>query len=163
MKRPWNRVNLPVYSISSKHVNGSSNMHIITYAQAVSMQPKQFICAIYYGTKTLENVSSNPHFVLQILSIEQYRLVDLLGKKSGNKIDKIQRLQKRNLLTQWNDFFILKEALAVMEMKAIPLTNSENKTLDHRLYLCEVINFKNLHEGQPLMLDTLREKKMIRI
>jgi flavin reductase (DIM6/NTAB) family NADH-FMN oxidoreductase RutF len=81
------------------------------------MQPKQFVCAIYLGTKTLELVENNPHFVLQILSAEQYNLVDLLGKKSGKAINKIERLKKRNLLTQWNDFYILKDALAV-EMNA---------------------------------------------
>lgn len=166
MQRPWNRVNLPVYSISSKHNNGSNNMHIITYAQAVSMQPKQFICAVYYGTKTLENISSNPHFMLQILSAEQYRLVDLLGKKSGNEIDKIERLQKRNLLNEWNGFYILKDALAVMEMKAVPLSFKEDlgvSSPDHKLFLCNVIAYKNLNDGTPLTTEILGEKKIIRI
>jgi flavin reductase (DIM6/NTAB) family NADH-FMN oxidoreductase RutF len=166
MQRPWNRVNLPVYSISSKDLEDNSNMHIITYAQAVSMQPKQFICAIYYGTKTLELVNQNPHFVLQILGAEQYRLVDLLGKKSGRNINKIERLQKRNLLTEWNGFYILKDALAVMEMKAIPLSINEKIEVnqpDHKLFLCDVIAYKNLHDGTPLTTQILGEKKIIRI
>jgi flavin reductase (DIM6/NTAB) family NADH-FMN oxidoreductase RutF len=168
MQRPWNRVNLPVYSISSKGLHGEANMHIITYAQAVSMKPKQFICAIYYGTKTLELVESNPHFVLQILSKEQYRLVELLGKKSGTQINKIERLAKRNLLTEWNGFYILKDALAVMEMKAAPLSfDEELNTIiqqpDHKLFLCNVVAFKNLQEGEALTLDILREKKLIRM
>lgn len=162
MQRPWNRVNLPVYSISSKDLEGNANMHIITYAQAVSMQPKQFICAIYYGTKTLELVEKNPHFVLQILSAEQYRLVDLLGKKSGNKINKIERLQKRNLITEWNGFYILKDALAVMEMKAAAIVTKGNQP-DHKLFLCDVVAYKNLHDGTPLTTQILGEKKIIRI
>ncbi len=137
-------------------------MHIITYAQAVSMQPKQFICAIYLGTKTLELLENNPHFVLQILSAEQYRLVDLLGKKSGNNINKIERLQKRNLLTEWNGFFILKDALAVMEMKAEAIVIKSNQP-DHQLFLCDVIAYKNLNEGSPLTTQILGEKKIIRI
>lgn len=164
-KKPWNRVNLPVYSISSKDNNGNANMHIITYAQAVSMQPKQFICAIYYGTKTLELVEANPHFVLQILAAEQYRLVDLLGKKSGNTINKIERLQKRNLLIEWNGFYILKEAIAVMEMKAVPLSFEEGlgtNSPDHKLFLCDVVTYKNINEGEALTLDILREKNLIR-
>jgi flavin reductase (DIM6/NTAB) family NADH-FMN oxidoreductase RutF len=161
-KKPWNRVNLPVYSISSKGLDGTSNMHIITYAQAVSMQPKQFICAIYYGTKTLALVNENPHFVLQILAADQYRLVDLLGKKSGKEINKIERLQKRNLLTTWNGFYILKDAIAVMEMKAKPLSSEANQP-DHKLFLCDVIDYKNLNDGEALTLDILREKKLIRI
>jgi flavin reductase (DIM6/NTAB) family NADH-FMN oxidoreductase RutF len=159
-KKPWNRINLPVYSISSKDLNGNANMHIITYAQAVSMQPKQFICAIYYGTKTLELVEANPHFVLQLLSAEQYRLVDLLGKKSGNVINKIERLKKRNLLTEWNGFYILKDALAVMEMKAEALISKGEQT-DHKLFLCDVIAYKNMNTKEALTLDILREKKCL--
>lgn len=161
-KKPWNRIDLPVYSISSKDDKGNSNMHIITYAQAVSMQPKQFICAIYYGTKTLELVEANPHFVLQLLSANQYRLIDLLGKKSGKSINKIERLNKRNLLTKWNGFYILKEALAVMEIKAEALI-TKGKQPDHKLFLCNVIAYKNMNAGNALTLDILREKKMIRI
>ena len=163
MQRPWNRVNLPVYSISSFNGIDSHNMHIITYAQAVSMQPKQFICAIYNGTKTLENVEANPHFVLQILAEDQYRLVDLLGKKSGKNINKIERLSKRKLLTDWKGFPILKDCIAVMEMKATPLTAKEDERVDHRLFLCEVISYKNINEGKALTLDILREKKLIRM
>ena len=55
-KRPWNRVNLPVYSIASTDGKGNYNMHIITYAGQMSMEPKRFVCGIYEGTKTLENV-----------------------------------------------------------------------------------------------------------
>lgn len=162
MQRPWNRVNLPVYSISSKDGLGNSNMNIITYAQAVSMQPKQFVCAIYHATKTLQNVQENPHFVLQILAEDQFRLVDILGKKSGNNINKIERLHKRKLLTQWNGFDVLKESLAVMQMNANDIIHKGNQP-DHQLFLCDVIAYKNLHEGNPLTTKILGEKKIIRI
>jgi flavin reductase (DIM6/NTAB) family NADH-FMN oxidoreductase RutF len=94
-KRPWNRVNLPVYSISSK-TGDTGNMQIITYASQISMKPKRFVCGIYYNTKTLQNVLDSNEFVLQLLADTQYRLVDLLGKKSGHQIDKIGKLTKRN-------------------------------------------------------------------
>jgi len=157
-KKPWNRVNLPVYSISSKAL-GQHNMHIITYASQISMQPKRFICGIYDGTKTLENVETSGEFVLQLLSNTQYRLVDLLGKKSGKTIDKISRLQKRNELDSWNDFYILKNALAVMHLKVL---NSFDGG-DHKCFLCDVVSYKNIQEGDALTLDTLRHHKMIRI
>jgi flavin reductase (DIM6/NTAB) family NADH-FMN oxidoreductase RutF len=112
-KRPWNRVNLPVYSISSKS-DDNENMHIITYASQISMQPKRFVCGIYNGTQTLENVMQQGEFILQLLSAAQYRLVDLLGKKSGKQIDKISRLKKRNELAEWNGYLVLKNCLAVM-------------------------------------------------
>jgi len=157
-KKPWNRVDLPVYSISSKG-NEYDNMNIITYASAVSMKPKRFICAVYKNTKTLENVRSNGQFVLQILTDNQYALVRLLGKQTGNKINKIERLSKRNLLSEWNGFSILKEALAVMEMKII----NEIDGGDHVCFLCDVVAYKNLNEGNELTLNILSEKKIISI
>lgn len=157
-KKPWNRLDLPVYSCSSKSAV-NNNMHIITYASQISMQPKRFICGIYYNTQTLMNIEASGEFVLQLLSEKQYRLVDLLGKKSGKNIDKISRLQKRGELILWNDFFVLKNCLAVMQMKVMKSFDAG----DHKAFLCEVISYKNLNEGNPLTLNTLREKKLIRI
>lgn len=157
-KKPWNRVNLPVYSISSKS-DDNCNMHIITYASQISMQPKRFICGIYYGTQTLLNIEASGEFVLQLLAVTQYRLVNLLGKKSAKIIDKISRLQKRNELIEWNNFYVLKNCLAVMQLKVI----SSFEGGDHKGFLCDVVAYKNLNEGNILTLDTLREKKLIRI
>ena len=157
-KKPWNRVNLPVYSISSKTAD-NCNMHIITYASQISMQPKRFICGIYHGTQTLLNVEKSGEFVLQLLADNQYRLVDLLGKKSGKVIDKISRLIKRNDLKKWNNFYVLKNCLAVMHLKVI----SSFEGGDHKGFLCDVVAYKNLNEGEALTLDRLREKKLIRI
>jgi flavin reductase (DIM6/NTAB) family NADH-FMN oxidoreductase RutF len=157
-KKPWNRVDLPVYSISSKG-NEYDNMNIITYASAVSMKPKRFICAVYKNTKTLENVRLNGSFVLQILSDTQYALVRLLGKQSGNKINKIGRLRKRNLISDWKGFNVLKDALAVMEMNII----NEIDGGDHVCFLCDVVAYKNLNDGNELTLNILSEKKIISI
>ena len=156
--KPWNRLDLPVYSISSKTAE-NSNMHIITYASQISMQPKRFICGIYHGTQTLINIETSGEFVLQLLANTQYRLVDLLGKKSGKTIDKISRLQKRNELEEWNGFDILKNCLAIIHLKTI----SSFEGGDHKGFLCDVLAYKNLNEGNELTLNTLREKKLIRI
>ncbi len=157
-KKPWNRVSLPVYSISSKTID-NGNMHIITYASQISMQPKRFICGIYHGTQTLINIEASGEFVLQLLAASPHRLVDLLGKKSGKAIDKISRLQKRNELIEWNNFYVLKNCLAVMQLKVI----SSFEGGDHKGFLCDVVAYKNLNEGNELTLDILREKKLIRI
>lgn len=157
-KKPWNRISLPVYSISSK-ANGKSNMHIITYATAISMQPKRFICGIYHGTQTLENVEATGEFILQLLNDNQYRLVDLLGKKSGKLVDKISRLQRRNELTEWKGYFILKNCLAVIKMKVI----SSFEGGDHKCFLCDVIDYKNINDGEALTVDILRKHKIVRM
>jgi flavin reductase (DIM6/NTAB) family NADH-FMN oxidoreductase RutF len=157
-KKPWNRVSLPVYSISTKE-GDTNNMNICTYVSAVSMQPKRMLVAIYEGTKTLELVNKTGHFVLQILPEYQYRLVDLLGKKSGNTINKIGRLEKRKLIAIWNGFKILQDALAVMELKVINTMEGG----DHKLFLCDVAAYKNLNGGTVLTLDVLRQHKLIRV
>ena len=157
-KKPWNRINSPVYSISSAQ-GTSYNMNICTYTTAVSMHPKQFIVAIYEDTKTLELVKQSNRLVLQLLAESQYRLIPLLGQKSGNKIDKIARLEKRSLISEWQGFKMLKEALAVMELKII----NSFAGGDHQLFLCELVAYKNLNEGEALCLDTLRAHQLIRI
>lgn len=156
-KKPWNRVNLPVYSISSKGTDGF-NMNIITYTVPVSMKPKRLICAVYHGSQTLENIRKEKHVVLQLLQESQYRLVGMLGKRSGKKIDKLTALHKRNLCTEWKGFPVLSGALAWMELKVL----DEMEGGDHRLFLCEVLAWKNNTDGDPLTLDLLREKKIIR-
>ena len=162
-KKPWNRLNLPVFSISSHDGKGNHNMHIITYATQISMQPKQFICGIYYGTKTLQNIQQHNKFVLQLLAGEQYGLVNMLGKKSGNSINKMAYLKKRGLVMEWKNYLVLKQALAVIELEALPVILPNTESPDHCIFLCNVLDYKNLNEGTPLMLDILREKKLIRI
>jgi len=157
-KKPWNRISLPVYSISSK-TESNENMHICTYVSAVSMQPKRMMVAIYHGTQTLVNVEANPHFVLQLLAAGQYNLVNQLGKQSGKNVPKMMRLDKRKLLAVWNGFKVLKAALAVMELQVINTMEGG----DHRLYLCDVLAYKNLNEGDPLTTKILNEKGIIRI
>jgi len=157
-KKPWNRINLPVYSISSRD-DEKQNMNIITYVTAISMQPKRFICGIYHGTQTLVNVESSGCFVLQLLSDQQVNLVNLLGKQSGKTVLKIQRLEKRKELMIWNEFPVLKNALALMKMKVVESMEGG----DHKVFLCDVVDYINLNEGEVLTLDHLREKKLIRI
>ena len=156
-KKPWNRTDQPVYSCSSQS-GQQSNMHILTYVTPISMSPKRYICGIYHGTKTHELVSSSSVFVLQLLQENQYNLVNLLGKQSGHKVDKLAKLQKRQLLTYWNNFPVLKDALALLLLKPINHFDAG----DHTAFLCEVTDYKNLNPGNVLTLDTLREHKMIR-
>ncbi|MFN5423376.1 MAG: flavin reductase family protein [bacterium] len=157
MKRPWNRVDLPIYSISSCHQQ-ESNMHICTYVSAVSMDPKRMMVAIYKGTKTIELVKKNPHFVLQLLSRSQFNLIKLLGQSSGHQIDKISRLNKRGLLSTWKEFDVLKDALAYMELTTIETLDAG----DHIMHLCNMVSFSNNLPGDPLTLKLLRDKKIIR-
>lgn len=158
-KKPWNRINLPVYALSSKDAHGQFNMHIVTYATAISMHPKRFVCGIYHGTQSLANIQACPQFVLQLLDEKEVNLITLLGKQSGRHINKIEKLEKRKKITDWNGFKILNNCLAAIEMKVI---NSFSGG-DHECFLCDVVSYKNFKEGSVLTLDHLREKKIIRI
>ncbi|MCX6293106.1 MAG: flavin reductase, partial [Sphingobacteriales bacterium] len=74
-------------------------------------------------------------------------------------INKIEKLSKRNLLSEWKGFNVLKEALALMEMKVI----DEMDGGDHVCFLCDVVAYKNINEGKELTLNILSEKKIISI
>ncbi len=157
MKRPWNRVDLPVYSISSTFQT-EENMHICTYVSAVSMTPKRMMVAIYKGTKTLEITTKNSTMILQLLSEKQYNLINLLGQHSGFTTNKVERLKKRNLIKSWKNFSVLKEALSYLELNTIGRIDAG----DHILHICDVLSFCNNLPGEPLTLDLLRKKKLIR-
>ena len=159
MKKPWNRINLPVYSVSS-FANGKYNMNICTYCSAVSMQPKRFMVAVYKETQTLFNIEKNPIVVLQLLSANQHNLIKLLGKQSGKNTNKIQKLNARKMQTElWNEFEILKDALAVIKLNLTTRMDAG----DHWMYLCDVLTYKNCNDGEPLTIDILRAKKLVRM
>ena len=45
MKRPWNIISPPVYSLVTYDEEGKVNMNICTYVSAVSMKPKMYSIA----------------------------------------------------------------------------------------------------------------------
>lgn len=155
-KKPWNRLNLPVYSVAS-YSGQQHNMNICTYVTQVSMQPKRFVVAVYKGTKTLDNVTASRQFILQILGAQHVTLVNRFSKFSGHKKDKLKPIAK--LLSHYKGFKILTDAIAVIGLEVIDLTDGG----DHMLALCNVTGYKNITEGEVLTLNHLREKGLISI
>lgn len=155
MRKPWNRPELPVYSVSSGGEN-HPNMNICTYVSAVSMKPKRYMVAIYKGTKTLELVQNNPRFVLQLLHEEQYACVRLLGQQSGKSVQKLKRL--REPVSSYAGFICMSRALAWIVCEVTEWIDAG----DHWMTLCEVISYKNLNEGGVLTTEHLRQKGIIR-
>lgn len=133
-------------------------MHICTYVSAVSMTPKRYMVALFHGTRTLELVSRNGHFILQLLAEDQYGLVRLLGQESGHRKDKIAALSKRGMLTEYMGFPVLQKALALVECRV----TGRMQGGDHDLFLCDVVSYRNIRPGEPLTTALLREKKIIR-
>lgn len=169
MKRPWNLINVPVYSVSSRKGN-ITNMNICTYVSAVSMEPKRYMVAVYHNTQTIENIQNKNEFVLQLLSESQYGLVRNFGQKSGKMFDKQGFLNRKNqnkiaekenpyAIVFWNNFEVLSNAVSLILLKPIQIIPAG----DHDMYLCDVVSFENLNDSPILTLDVLRQKKLIRI
>ena len=94
MRRPWNIINTPVYSLAT-YQNGLVNMNICTYVTAVSRHPKSYIVSIENGSQTLVNLVHSQHAVLQLLTTKQINLIKVLGKRSGTKFNKDRYLTEK--------------------------------------------------------------------
>lgn len=155
MRKPWNLPELPVYSLATYH-EGVVNMNICTYVTAVSLDPKIMMVAVYENTKTLENILSSDTAILQILHKEQAPLTRILGKKTGITYNKFQYLNKKNMLTEWKNFHVLKDACAYIELEKLSLL----KTGDHTSYFFTVKNAVSRRE-EVLTTQDLRNLAII--
>jgi len=156
MRRPWNIIDCPVYSLAT-YQEGVLNMNICTYVTAVSMQPKLYNIAIYKGTKTLENLKYSKLSVLQFLNIQHSFLVRPLGKKSGYRFSKATYLKKKNLLTEWQGKQVLSGCNAYLLLEKLSVTT----TGDHELFFFKVLKYKTQSEQDILMFQDLIEQKLI--
>ena len=139
-RRPWNRVNQQVYSLSTLDSSAKINMNIATYATPITLKPKSYVVAVYRGTKTHSNIFNKPnvHFLLQGLSTEQTKYVRTLGQKSGMNYDKAAYLAKQNLgfyEIDGKSYGFLPDSAFVLLCK---LTKSV-KYGDHDLVMAEVV------------------------
>jgi flavin reductase (DIM6/NTAB) family NADH-FMN oxidoreductase RutF len=159
MRKIWNRPAWPVWSVSTLDASGTGNMNIATYVQAVSLDPKLMLVALYNNTKTLENVTKTKRALLQLLPESLAPVVRVCGQKSGHNIDKITRLAKRFELQQHNDLYYFADAAGFVELE---LTDLHDVQGDHMLGTFKVIKQKNLHDVPLLTTDYLREHKYIR-
>ena len=158
MKRPWNRTNSSVYSLVTRDIKNQLNMNICTYVSVVNMNPRSYVIAIDYQTKTYENLTkSNNKVVLQALSINNMKLIKKLGKQSGKDINKEIFLKKNNYLTKWKNHTILKKTCFVIELEII---NSMINLRDHCLFVFKVKSFKNI-DSNFLKTNDLIESKII--
>lgn len=157
MKKPWNLINVPIYSLAT-YQEGEVNMNICDYVSAVSMQPKKYMIAIYEHSKTLENMLQSEWAVLQLLQANQYNLIKKLGNESGKKINKHAYLSRQNLLEEWEGFEVLKNPSARILLRK----EFAHLTGDHTLFVYEVTKHK-VYDNNYLTLDILREKKLVRI
>jgi len=148
MKRPWNIIDSPIYSLQTVDEKGKINMNICTYVTAVSMKPKIYAIAIDYNTLTYKNDKNSNQFVLQLLSKNQIELVKKFGKKSGYKFNKDKFLRDKKLLINWNDFEVLHGTIALIK---IDKKNSFAINGDHELFLSNILTFQDLVKNKIIL------------
>lgn len=157
MKRPWNQIDEAVYSLVTQ-ADGQANMNICTYVSPVSMQPKLYAIAVYRNTHTLSLLEKSEQAVLQFLAADQYRLVRVLGQKTGKTYDKLKYLQKKDWLEQWKAFPVLKNTAARLLLRK----QQRMEAGDHVLFLFGVESWQASHPD-ILTLRTLTQHNIIRI
>ncbi|WP_424963453.1 flavin reductase [Ekhidna sp.] len=157
VKRPWNIVDMPVYSLAT-YADDQVNMNICTYVTAVSMKPKLFMVAVDYSTKTFENLEKGRGSVLQILHQDHQSLVNLLGKKSGKQINKADQLASKELISKWSGHEVLDGACGYLKLE---MKGRKNVQGDHELFWFEVVKSKTNSEDNILMFQDLIEAGII--
>lgn len=157
MRKPWNIVDVPVYSLATYGCD-SVNMNICTYVMANSMKPKQYTVAVYHGTHTLDNIKRDSQAVLQLLHQRQIDLVKPLGKRSGRDFNKSLYLEKKQLITTWRKHKVLKDVCAYV---SLGLVHSLGTQGDHELCVFEVLGSQTIQDRNILMFQDLVEKGVI--
>lgn len=157
MRRPWNIINVPIYSLATYPAQGV-NMNICTYVAVISMKPKLYSIAIDYQTQTYQNLQKTNEVVLQLLSHDSIKLVKTLGKKSGTHYDKQAYLEKKKSLSEWHGFKIIDNACSYLKLDK--LEEIDTKT-DHALFTFELKKYLVKSEDNILMFQDLIDQKII--
>ena len=157
MKRPWNIIDSTVYSLAT-YQNERVNMNICTYVSVISLKPKIYAIAIDQQTQTYLNLKNGCDIVLQVLNTSNIKLVRSLGKKSGKAFDKNKYLNSSEYLTSWNNFKVINNANAYLELT---LKDIYKDFGDHDLFLFDIKKFKTNSEDNILTFQDLIKNKII--
>ena len=158
MKRPWNIINPPIYSLVTHDETDNLNMNICSYVSAVSLKPKLYSIAIDYSTKTYENLKLNSSVVLQLLSKSHLKIIRKLGKTSGHLFNKKKYLKSKDMLDNWRKNIVLKNTCALIELKK---NNEINIEGDHAIFTFSVSKYSTLSEDGILTYRDLIDNKII--
>jgi flavin reductase (DIM6/NTAB) family NADH-FMN oxidoreductase RutF len=149
------RKNYEIHAITTVF-EAQTNANIASWVMQTAMKAKYFAVALYHPDYTLELVRKSGILNINLLAIEQYRLVNTLGRKSGrdfNKLDKVPHgFDQRGCP-------YLKDAIGYIKCE---VENSISGG-DHEIVVCRVLGSHLLNaDKNPLTLNFLREKKLVR-
>lgn len=156
MRRPWNIVNHPVYSLATYHED-TYNMNILTYATAISMKPKLYGISVYTPSLSLEYMRATGWGILQFLSRDHLGLIRPLGKKSGRTYNKIKYLESKGWVGSWRGHKVLEGCTAYVLVRI----QQEIETGDHQLMICKAEKYQTCNETDTLMFDDLIKAGLI--
>ncbi|MDX1409149.1 MAG: flavin reductase [Saprospiraceae bacterium] len=156
MRRPWNIVDQPVYSLATRQA-GRLNMNICTYATAVSRRPKMYVVALEHGSRSTLNLKKTGEGVLQLLTAGQRDLIRPLGYRSGNSFDKHAWLADRELLTLWHGYPVLRDTAARLWLRVEGIQRAG----DHELFCCALVRSTTQTESGILMFQDLVQQGLI--
>ncbi|HEY9886497.1 MAG TPA: flavin reductase family protein [Vampirovibrionales bacterium] len=155
MKNIFKLQDYEVYSVTTIE-GGLLNANIATWVMQSAMKGKRVIVALDKDDLTIRMVKSSGIFNLNLLSQKQSNLINLLGRKSGKDIDKFKKL---NYFLDSRGCPYLLEAVGYIQAKVLNSMDS----LDHEVFVCEVLNAKVLNPDEPVLkLNYLRSKKLVR-
>lgn len=159
MRKIWNRPNQAIWSLSTVDTEGIGNMNICTYVNAVSMEPKFMMVALYHGTKTHENVVVTKRALLQLLTEDLALVTRVCGHTSGYQGNKIKRLQKKYEIHTSTGLPYFTGAAGYLELQLEKIVSVGG---DHDLGIFSVVLHRNLNDTPLLTTEYLRTHGLLR-
>lgn len=157
MRRPWNIIDVPVYSLATVGSTGV-NMNICTYVTGISRNPKKYLIALDPESQSYINFRKRKSAVLQILSRDNIDWVNYLGKKSGKETDKENHLKGKKALSEWKRHDVLQDTSALLLLQ---LDQEIDAAGDHQLMIADVVASKTISEDNILMFQDLIQAGII--
>lgn len=156
-KRLFKYKNYDVHSITTVAGNPARyNVNIVTWLMQTDMSGKVLAVALYKPDYTLDLVRESGVLNVNLLAVDQTKLIRKLGQQSGREKDKFKNLPHE--LDERGCPF-LTEAIGYAQCRVMHSVEAG----DHELVVCDVLKQVVLNpEKDVLTLNLLREKKLIR-
>ena len=156
-KRLFKYKNYDVHSITTVAGNPARyNVNIVTWLMQTDMSGKVLAVALYKPDYTLDLVRESGVLNVNLLAVDQTKLIRKLGQQSGLEKDKFKNLPHE--LDERGCPF-LTEAIGYAQCRVMHSVEAG----DHELVVCDVLKQVVLNpEKDVLTLNLLREKKLIR-
>ncbi len=144
-----------VHSVTTV-ANGKQNANIVTWVTQTDMGGKVLAVALYKVDFTIELVLESGILNVNLLAIDQTRLIRKLGQQSGRGRDKFKNLP---YALDERSCPYLTEAVGYAQCRVLHSVDAG----DHELFICEVLKQVVLNPDKGVLTNSfLKAKKLIR-